>query len=227
MAGTTPTIDGTIDSGEWDVAQSNTFYTFDFATRLLTKQVWIRAMNDASNLYLYIRWNDLTYDGNIDGIDIFFDEANDGNWSSPDWENGFKYQWNSTESVWFDGVTAFVPGGIAPDVVSKDGEAGFSWITFTYVVEVRIPIASADAEDIQSIPGAVIGIALVITEDLGGGGDYWEVPKYTGVNRTVLTFQLAVAPSGIGTPLELAYLLLAIGLITCIVLRKKNIGLSL
>ncbi|MHA1280337.1 MAG: sugar-binding protein [Candidatus Helarchaeota archaeon] len=216
-ASSSPTIDGTITTGEWDAARTNSFAVFDAVTDNPDRVLNMWAMNDGTNLYLRFQWLDGSHDGNTDAVVVFFDEDNNGNWSTPALENVFAYAMNITVNGSIDcyATTAYGPGYII-DAGSQDGSGAYSRVATTYVVELAIPIGRVDAEDIQPTAGATIGFAVKIYDNL----DLDVYPIWTDHNYTTVTFQLASQPIGIASNLML--ILSVIGFLMAITILIKK-----
>ena len=219
-ASQTPTIDGTIASGEWNDANATSFSAYDSFYKIsLTVYLW--AKNNGNTLFLRLQWVDDTINNLADILKIFFDGNGgyDGSWAGL--ENSFACELNSTIFNWADCHAGSLDSG------PQDGSAARSYnaLGHTYTVEIAMPIGSADAEDIQSGAGSLIGIAFQIASVLPT--DYYSYCYPTGawINHTVVTFQLAAAPSSIGTPIIMITLLSMIFLIALFDIRRKSFKL--
>ena len=98
-----------------------------------------------------------------------------------------------------------------PDSNSQDADANFSYngTLRLYIVEISIPLGMSDPEDLQSVAGDLIGLAVGIRQN--GMPDLFEYPNNTWNNYETLTFQLAsYSDSEIGTPFTLILSLLTI-----------------
>lgn len=213
----TPTINGTIASGEWDDAWSTTFYAHDSA-HATNLGILFWAKNNATYLLLRIQWVDDTLNAELDNLLILFDETNSGNWSNPGTgvNNVFGCAINSTYLEWYD---EYVTGSAwAPDVSTKDGQVAKTFSFNTYVLEIAIPLARADAEDMQPGAGALIGIAFIIDS---AGQNIYCYPTDTDIHSYAATFQLASAPSSVGTPTIIITLISTIFLIALFETRQR------
>lgn len=158
---TPPTIDGTTGIGEWTNAYQNSFTAYRISDSFPSFQVTLWAMNDGNNLYLCVQWTDSTYDSNGDRMDLYFDEHNDGNWSTPATENALMvYMDNTPDFQWMDAYGQYMTDP-QNDTTSQDGAAAGSWASNTYTVEISIPIGSSDPEDLQPTNGSVMGIGFM------------------------------------------------------------------
>jgi hypothetical protein len=216
-----PTINGTASAGEWDDAYVNAIIAYYGSTPL---SVTLYAKNDADNLYLRIQWPDVTGD-QVDTLCIMFDEGNDGNWSGPGSENGVAMAMNSTYYEGYDGYNVFASTPVFPDVTTQDGQQACSWLG-SYFIELSIPLDCSDPEDMQCTAGDVIGIAIIIGNDINLApptGKVYEYPNGTFSEESITaTFQLASAPGGIGTPFNFVLLLGSLIFITIITIWKKT-----
>lgn len=214
---TTPTIDGVISNNEWNGSHTNSFTTYAVLTQVPAFQVSFWAMNDADNLYLCIQWPDPTHTGAGDVLYLFFDENNDGNWSTPANENAMQVYITPGSTSFMDGYGVFMMG-VFPDSGSQDGLANGTWASNYYTLEIAIPINCTDAEDLQPGAGDVMGISLIWLD--GDPMINYEYPLDSAYGTTT-SFKLASAPL-VGTPLTFAFLLSTLVGITIITIHVKK-----
>lgn len=140
----TPTLDGSMASGEWDGA---TAYPV-FAGPLSGSTV--RFLADATNLYVAFRVADpdITSGGDVG---VRFDNTLDHVTSGDDVIAA------SDGAGFYD---AHFAGNIAPDV-TEDGAAAGAAVDGWSVVEIRHPLSSGDAQDIDVAEAESVGVCLV------------------------------------------------------------------
>ncbi|MHA1649251.1 MAG: hypothetical protein ACTSYB_03575 [Candidatus Helarchaeota archaeon] len=219
-----PTIDGTISAGEWDDAFANIITAYAGSTPLT---ISFYAKNDADNLYLRVQWLDISPSHTLrDALMLLFDEGNDGNWSGPGIENGFCIILNGSMYFGYDGYCIMASNPVAYDTVSQDGLNASTYYVNGYIVELAIPLGCGEQEDLQNNAGDTIGIAIVVSDYSSPGPDgtkNYDYPNGTFNlgNQQTISFQLASAPSVIGTPRVFLFFLASIIFVAIISIWKK------
>jgi hypothetical protein len=103
------------------------------------------------------------------------------------------------------------------DIVSQDGDAAMTYNapTYVYTVEFAIPLGRSDADDMATTAGALIGVYFCMWDNAN---------LYIYPNGTAsVTFQLATAPSGIGTSiLPICFLVFAFLIALDIVHKNRS-----
>ena len=219
-----PTINGIITGTEWDdatvaVFNASNLWSPDFLN------ITVRAKNDAKNLYLCIQWIDYTYDTYYDQLGVLFDDSADGFWGNG--ENAVLFPITTLGWLPLDsnceragGLSIFYTNN---DTYGTHGSTVAGWAGYVYTVEMSLPLNSSDAEDLQSTPGDLIGIALFVGFDWDGSFQYiFQYPNGTQDNWLVERLQLASGSGGIGTPSTFLYLLTTVTFIAVYTLWKKD-----
>ena len=217
---TTPTIDGTITAGEWDDAAATVVSAYD-STSETYLNIYFWAKNNASYLFLRLQWADATHDTGYDFVVIYFDEQNDGSYGTGGVENLVYCVMNISNFIYWDGYAdTSQTYNIGLDSGSKDGVVMGTYNIANYIVEGAIPIGLADAEDLQVPTNLLIGIAFTIYDD--SSTDFYEYPVGHLDNYSTNPFQLAAAPSGVGTPILPFFLVALTFLLVLEIVQQKR-----
>ncbi|MGP8321957.1 MAG: FlgD immunoglobulin-like domain containing protein [Methanosarcinaceae archaeon] len=152
-----PVIDGSISSGEWDNAVA-----VDITNPSAPQPITLRVMNDANNLYLAI--DDLN-DENINAgnmLGILFDEDHNRVWDVTGPSEEGLITINSTAAS-FVGYWGEYPNSLGADMPkSAPGvEKGISYASGNVQYEVRFDLTSSP---LNAVPGETIGFAVWISD---------------------------------------------------------------
>ena len=170
-----PTIDGEMGLGEWWVADHTDFTTIGTMYQNVPDfngTVWV--MNDAENLYMFIRFRSSLADG---GIRIMFDNDND----EDEWDLGddaIFYGWDSEWDADEEQDEGFKDKHFSswPDDGRQDGAGASLHLGNIYplfrCVEFSHPLDSGDPEDFSLAIGDTVGFQIYIFDVCLGEG-YW------------------------------------------------------
>lgn len=201
---TTPTIDGTIASGEWTDANDVDF-TFDMRLRgvdisleNLTARFYVK--NDENNLYAAVQIFNEDYDARdagdfYDGFALLFEDNHDHVLVDGDNGEGIRMWIGSpfhTNNDWYyNSSSSWLADGASPPFgAGKTNDGAFAW-THTnktenalgdYVFEMRVPLVGADGDAfdlaVTSLP-KTLGFKIWFFElDVGTDGVYPDDTSY-------------------------------------------------
>lgn len=147
----TPTIDGSLGSGEWDNAMSWSVFGGAYAGSTFYM------MNDLDNLYLALSVVDSTFT-DFDILNIRFDNANNGTEDAGD-DELFLSRVEGFRDAHFNGTS----WGISD--VTQNGAGAVQDLGTVNFFEVAHPLASGDAFDFSLMPGDTVGFCLRYFDD--------------------------------------------------------------
>src|SRR3989449_1890536 len=177
-AATTPTIDGTFSSKEWQSSATIEFnITYNIGDRITPGVLYV--MNDANNLYLGIKVKDTSFNQG-DVLEFFFDNNNTGVMTKGDDVLQFDVNALMTSHIgFFDEFLNSYPAGLGQTedraVVggTTDGTGAGSGDGQYNYLEISHPMNSGDkGHDISLKPGDTFGL-LVRYDDDGRIGSFW------------------------------------------------------
>src|SRR3989475_1909644 len=177
-AATTPTIDGTFSSKEWQSSATIEFnITYNIGDRITPGVLYV--MNDANNLYLGIKVKDTSFNQG-DVLEFFFDNNNTGVMTKGDDVLQFDVNALMTSHIgFFDEFLNSYPAGLGQTedraVVggTTDGTGAGSGDGQYNYLEISHPLNSGDkGHDISLKPGDTFGL-LVRYDDDGRIGSFW------------------------------------------------------
>lgn len=207
---TPPTIDGAPSGDEWNEADHADFTTI--GTCDFNGTIWV--MNDAENLYIYVRFEELVAMGHIM---IMFDNDND----EIEWESGddaLYYGWHP-EGGFKDKHFSSWPDDSNPPDGAGDGYSipGFNFVEFSH------PLNSGDPEDFSLAIGDTVGFQIYIHDSSLGEG-YWP-PEAQTTNDIVIAGPPGFPVGGEFVPFnQLPIVLVAIALIASLVISYSLYG---
>ena len=159
---TPPTIDGVLETGEWDDAAMQAFTLLDWLGNPTTITGTVYMMNDATNLYIAIEVSEDDSDTS-DRMTVFFDNNNDG--TLDDDEDAllhsswfYDMHWDGEEDQWLED--------------NPHGASGAKRVGSDWVFEFLHPLCSGDpfGEDFCLNLGDVVGFNL--------GFQNWVAPSW-------------------------------------------------
>src|SRR2546425_314219 len=176
-AATTPTIDGTFSSKEWQSSATIEFnITYNIGDRITPGVLYV--MNDANNLYLGIKVKDTSFNQG-DVLEFFFDNNNTGVMTKGDDVLQFDVNALMTSHIgFFDEFLNSYPAGLGQTEDravggTTDGTGAGSGDGHYNYFEISHPLNSGDkGHDISLKPGDTFGL-LVRYDDDGRIGSFW------------------------------------------------------